>query len=289
MPKATNQMPPATIVPAQSPDERTYEQCLTAIAGRRRRLSELEAELRGVREALVRFEAICHARVGDLLAQLRDVAAAIAKYERRLDPALPLDESDPPFDDEEFAARAEAFAGNHDQQDAAGPRERRPGRRLLASEEAEAKRIYKDLARRCHPDLAVSDLDRRRREAMMQSVNEAYRARDIAELRSLYVQAEAVDPTFGDRPLKVRLAWARAELIRLNAMVEDVGDELATLRGMEVHRLWRRYVAGDPVLDHLEDQLEDKLAAQGRRLDLTIVAFRRLQAEQVGEAPAPVR
>ncbi len=36
---------------------------------------------------------------------------------------------------------------------------------------------------------------------MMQSVNEAYRARDVPELRSLYVQAEAIDPTFGDRPI----------------------------------------------------------------------------------------
>ncbi|MDQ3692741.1 MAG: J domain-containing protein [Chloroflexota bacterium] len=286
MSRATRITPPATtIVPAQSTEERNYERCLAAIAGRRQRLIELESELRGVREALIRFEAVCHARVGDLLDQLRDVAIAIAKYERRLDPAMPLDEPDLPLDEDGFDGRAEPFASNH--QHVPGERERRPGRRLLASEEAEAKRIYKDLARRCHPDLATSDADRRRREAMMQSINEAYRARDIAELRSLYVQAEAVDPTFGDRPLQVRLAWARAELIRLNAMVEAVNDELATLRGMEVHRLWRRYVAGDPVLDHLEDQLEDKLAAQGRRLDLTIVAFRRLQAEQRREAPAP--
>ena len=120
----------------------------------------------------------------------------------------------------------------------------------------------------------------------MQSVNEAYRARDLAELRSLYVQAEAVDPTFGDRPIAVRLAWARAELVRLNAMVEHVSEELASLRGMEVHRLWRRYTAGDPVLDQLEDQLEEKLAAQGRRLDLTIVAYRRMEAERLREATA---
>lgn len=271
--------PEATIVPAQSAEEQKYEQCLAAITGRKRRLTELETELRVLREALVRFEAICHARVGDLLGQLRDVAEAIAKYERRLDPSL-ADDPGPPFDADEFARPAEGFTAEQQHQ-MPGELARRPVRRLLASEEAEAKRIYKDLARRCHPDLATSDADRRQREAMMQAVNEAYRARELAELRSLYVQAEAVDPTFGDRPIAVRLAWARAELVRLNVMVEHMGDEIAALRGMEVHRLWRRYSVGEPVLDHLEDQLETKLAAQGRRLDRTIAAFRRLEAEQL--------
>ena len=265
------------MVPAQATDEQKYEACLAAIAGRKRRLAELEAELRSLREALVRFEAVCHARVGDLLEQLRDVAEAIARLERRLDPALP-DDLDPSFIEDEFARSADGFTADYQQHQAA-ERETRTRRRLVANDEADAKRMYKDLARRFHPDLAVSDEDRREREAMMQSVNEAYRARDLAELRSLYMRAEAADPSFGDRPIADRLAWARAELSRLNGMVDQVGEELAALRGMEVHRLWRRYSAGYPVLEQLEDQLEEKLAAQGRRLDLTIAACRRMEAE----------
>jgi hypothetical protein len=269
--------PETTVVPAQASDEQKYEACLSAIAGRKRRLAELEAELRTLREALVRFEAVCHARVGDLLEQLRDVAEAIARLERRLDPALP-DDLDPSFIDDEFERPADGSTDDYRQHQPA-EREKRSRRRLVASDEADAKRMYKDLARRFHPDLALSDEDRREREAMMQSVNEAYRARDLAELRSLYVRAEAADPSFGDRPIADRLAWARAELSRLNGMVDQVGEELAALRGMEVHRLWRSYSAGDPVLDQLEDQLEEKLAAQGRRLDLTIAACRRMEAE----------
>lgn len=269
-------VPETTMVPAQATDELKYEACLAAIAVRKKRLAELEAELRTVREALIHFEAVCHARVGDLLEQLRDVAEAIARLERRLDPALP-DDLDPSFLDDEFARSTEGFTADYQQQPA--EREKRSRRRLVATDEADAKRMYKDLARRFHPDLALSDEDRREREAMMQSVNEAYRARDLAELRSLYVRAEAADPSFGDRPIAERLAWARAELSRLNGMVDQVGEELAALRGMEVHRLWRRYSAGDPVLEQLEDQLEEKLAAQGRRLDLTIAACRRMEAE----------
>ncbi len=277
-------VPDVTVVPAPSTDEQKYAQTLAAITGRKQRLTELETELRQLREALVRFEAVCHARVGDLLEQLRDVAAAISRYERRLDPSLPEEEFEPPFIDEELTQQAAEFGANYQPPDG---RSRRPVRHLLASEEAEAKRIYKDLARRFHPDLAGSDDDRRQRETMRQAVNEAYRARDVPELRSLYVQAEAIDPTFGDRPIALRLAWARAELVRLNAMVDGVHEEMAVLRGMEVHRLWRRYTAGEPVLDHLEDQLEDKLAAQGRRLDLTIAAYRRFEAQAVTERAAP--
>lgn len=276
--------PDRNLVPAPSTEEQQYAQTLAAITTRKQRLGELQAELGQLRAALVRFEAVTHARVGDLLEQLRDVAAAISRYERRLDPALPEEEFELPFNDEELTQQAEEFGAHYQPPDG---RSRRPIRHLLASEEAEAKRIYKDLARRFHPDLAVSDDDRQQREAMMQSVNEAYRARDVPELRSLYVQAEAIDPTFGDRPIALRLAWARAELVRLNAMVDGVNEELAVLRGMEVHRLWRRYTAGEPVLDHLEDQLEEKLAAQGRRLDLTIAAYRRFEAQRVSEPAAP--
>lgn len=273
--------PESTIVLAQATDEQKYEVCLAAIAGRKRRLAELESELRELRAVLVGFEAVCHARVGDLLEQLRDVAEAIARFERRLDPALADADLDPSFIDDEFVQSADAFTADNGQHQAPNGAERpsRPVQRLLAGEEAEAKRMYKDLARRFHPDLALSDEDRREREAMMQLVNEAYRARDLAELRSLYVRAEAADPSFGDRPIADRLAWARAELSRLNGMVDQLGEEIAALRGMEVHRLWRRYSAGDPVLEQLEDQLEEKLAAQGRRLDLTIAACRRVEAE----------
>lgn len=278
MPRIKNVTTPArTIALAQATDEQKYEVCLAAIAGRKRRLAELETELRTLREALVRFEAVCHARVGDLLEQLRDVAEAIARFERQLDPTLGDEDFDPSFVDDQFAGSG----GSFDAESAEPPpdRDKRPRRRLLAADEADAKRMYKDLARRFHPDLALSDEDRREREAMMQLVNEAYRARDVAELRSLYVRTEAADPAFGDRPIADRLAWARAELNRLNGMVDHVGEELAALRGMEVHRLWRRYTAGEPVLDHLEDQLEEKLADQGRRLDLTIAACRRMEAE----------
>ena len=279
MPKVKSQSPaPTTIVSAQSPDERNYERTLAAITHQRQRLSELERELRLVRDALLRFEAVCHARVGDLLEQLRDVAIAIARYERRLDPSLADDEL-PDFPTEEFQRDAEELGGEPPDAETA-PRRRQPSHRLPAHDEAEAKRMYKQLARRFHPDYAAGEEDREQRESMMQAVNEAYRARDLPALRALYGQAEVLDPTFGNRSLAVRLAWARAELVRLNAIVDSRGDELANLRGMEIHRLWRRFNAGEPVLDQLEDQLEEKLATQGRRLDQMIASYRRLQAER---------
>ena len=114
----------------------------------------------------------------------------------------------------------------------------------------------------------------------MQRVNEAFRARDLAALRALAREAEAADPGFAARPAGERLAWARAELARLDEVLAELRGELGQLRAGEVHRLWRRHEAGEPVLDALEDDLQTRLAAEGRRLDRVIAAYRAARDER---------
>ena len=97
-------------------------------------------------------------------------------------------------------------------------------------------------------------------------------------LRALRRETEADDPGFATRPIRDRLAWAAAELARLDALLAELKAEFARLRGFEMHRLWRRHEAGEPVLDTLEDELEAKLVTKGRRLDRLIAAY--LQARE---------
>ena len=268
------------IVRSQTPEEREYERRLAQIASRKRRVAESQAELDGLKAALARFDATCHARVGDLLAELRRVGGAIADYERRLARLRGEPESDP----DEFAADEEEpgpFAWRDDEPEAGGartdqehmPRRRPP--RLDGEDKAEVKRLYRDLAKRCHPDFAQDDAERRRREDLMLRVNAAFRDRDLVALRALHREAEADDPAFATRPARERLAWAIAEVARLDERLAELKAEATLLRASDVHRLWRRYVAGEPVLDALEDDLEKRIAAEGRRLDRLIAVYRR--------------
>jgi hypothetical protein len=281
------------LVQAQAPEERDYERRLRLLVAHRRRLTELTAELALLKGALGRFEAVCSARVGSLLAELRRVDQATADYRGRIErlrnPAAP-DPEDADEDPEEGpgdgeGAEAESFArlgGNPWSGPNGDPARERRGEAVEGTgDEAEAKRLYRDLARRCHPDFARGDAEREQREAMMQRVNEAYRARDLEELRALRRETEADAPGFAERPVGERLAWLAAELERVDALLHGIKAEFARLRGYELHRLWRRYEAGEPVLDELEDDLEGRLRAKNRRLDALIASY--LQAR--GESP----
>ena len=271
--EATTEATPQAIVRAQPPEEREYEHRLTQIAERKRRIAELQADVEALKRALGRFEALCHTRIGDLLAELRRIERAVADYAGRLerlrsageDPSGDAGAEDP----EPFAWREDGAADARRE-----PPRRKPLWRLDQADEAEAKRLYRDLAKRCHPDYAQTDEERRRREALMQRVNEAYRARDVVALRALHREAEADDPAFATRPVRERLAWALAELARLDTLLGELKADLAVLRESEAHRLCRRHEAGEPVLEALEDNLETRLASEGRRLDRLIAAYR---------------
>ena len=265
------------IVRAESAEEQEYEQRLAEIAERRRRIAELQADVAELKRALAGFEVLCYARIGDLLAELRRIERGVLDYTGRLE-RLHSVESDPADADQEepgpFAWWDERTAGATGDRTEPPP-QRKPPRRLGREDEREVKRLYRDLAKRCHPDYAQTDEERRRREALMQQVNEAFRARDLRTLRALHREVEADDPTFPTRPVRERLAWALGELERLGALLGELKAELAELHGSEAHRLWRRHQAGEPVIETLEDDLEMRLASEGRRLDRLIAAYRR--------------
>lgn len=275
---------PRSLVRVQAPEEREYGRRLRQIAARRRRLEVLQTEVAVLREGLGRFQVTCDARVGDLVAELRRVRRAVAEYERRLErllfavgaAALPEDEEEPvPF------ARAGAEPAPGADAESPPPEERPRPPRLDESTEAELKRLYFDLAKRCHPDFARDDAERGRREGLMARINDAFRARDLPALAELGREADAADPDFGARPPRERLAWAEAEVARLDELLAGLKEEAAALRRGDLHRLWSRYQErGSRVLDVLEDDLEARLVAEGRRLDRLIAAYRRTRDER---------
>ncbi len=97
----------------------------------------------------------------------------------------------------------------------------RPPQRVRPSEEA--RKLYRDLARKAHPDLAQEDKERARREEFITRVNAAYARGSEAELRELAGEWAAGPelkrvPSAGEE-LYARLEWLsrRKELLTLVA------------------------------------------------------------------------
>lgn len=264
-----------------------YQRCLSEIAAKKRRIADAEAELGRLRRALERFELLCQARVGDLLTDLRQVGETIARYRSQLDQLRAAVEPPPPDRD------APPFSGGDGWDPEPNGTEPGPDPDLglddgggAGDDAAEAKRLYRELAKRCHPDFARDDAERGRREARMLQVNEAFRRRDLDALRTLRHEIEADDPDFARRPLSERLAWALTELQRLDAVLAELRSEWMRLRRGDLHKLWKRHEAGEPVFDDLRDDLEAQLAAEADRLDHIIAAYRALADDHPGAVAA---
>ncbi len=273
------------IVRALPPAEQLYQRHLATIADRRRELAEMERNLAAMRDAVTGFEALAQSHLGELFAELRRLEGATADYSHRLarlraaleamEPEdLDLDGLDLEEEEELLAQASFAAAGTRTTQ--RGPHAPAATRRWLATEAAEAKRLYIDLAKRLHPDLARDDDDRQRRERIMQRVNEAFRMRDLAGLRAIHLESIADDPGWSERPVTDRLAWAEEELRRLDVALEETRLAMARLRSGELFRLFTRFESGDPVFSDLETRIEARIVTESRRLNRMKASYGRL-------------
>lgn len=114
---------------------------------------------------------------------------------------------------------------------------------LDGSERQEAKRIYRDLARRFHPDLVQGEsLQEERREVMVQ-VNEAYQMGDIDGLRQLRHHPDIRDPAEESPGMQ----WERLvrEIALLNQRIEEAEAQLQEAEESEMAKLMARYGESD--------------------------------------------
>ncbi|MFI0998492.1 hypothetical protein ACIP10_07320 [Streptomyces galbus] len=130
----------------------------------------------------------------------------------------------------------------------------RPPERVRPSDEA--RRLYRDLARKAHPDLAREEDDRKRREEFLTRVNAAYARGDEALLRELAEEWAAGPVPPQDKPSRSEELYARLEwLARRKEMLTQVASEL---EGSPIGSMLR-LAPDDP--DGLLDEIAEKLLA----------------------------
>jgi hypothetical protein len=87
------------------------------------------------------------------------------------------------------------------------------------------KSLYRELAKRVHPDLATDDAERASRGALMVEINEAYRQSDLTALKALYARSRVSRREIPEDDME-RL---RAEITRLEGLISRIRAEIADL------------------------------------------------------------
>ncbi|HEY7035244.1 MAG TPA: hypothetical protein VH482_28150 [Thermomicrobiales bacterium] len=274
------------IVAVPSPEELAYAGLLVDIETRRHRLAALEAERATLETALSRFAVAVKTRIGGLKEEIRQTRLQLEEIRRRMirlrdDPDADPVEVERAVAEELYAraeeARAEEEATRFEEMGDDPPA--RPPRREAAIE-AEILRVYRELAKRYHPDLAQNPEERRQRAETMLKINVAFRERDLGALQKLLLEAERARPAAPLRLHRQKLAWAHREIARLDRAILELEAKLGLMRRSDTYVLWRSPDQSDVILDDLEAKTRDRLARERTRLDEAATGYQRLLARR---------
>ncbi|WP_078632104.1 hypothetical protein [Streptomyces resistomycificus] len=243
---------------------RPEERLERAVRAAEQALIEYEIAVETFRIEVENFSRLHHQKLGPMYTRLDELDAQIAEARaartgdpedrRKADEArarvMPMPGVEELFhgwmDGEGLSPEAEAMLTD---------RQVRPPQRVRPSEEA--RKLYRELARKAHPDLAQEDAERERREEFITRVNAAYARGDEALLAELAEEWAAGPklPEQGPTPseeLYARLEW----LAQRKEMLALVARELEESAIGSMLRM----APDDP--DHLLDEVAEQLLAQ---------------------------
>jgi len=244
--------------------ERRYLE--TEVARVETELVDVEVAVETLRVELAHFAYAHHRRLGSLYLRLDELDAEVAEVvaARTGDPedVRRAQEARARVEAEFFRQAAEQRAEQAADQDSAG---RGSGsERVRIRPTKDAQRLYRELARRAHPDLAQDPAEKGRRESFIRRVNDAYANGDLELLTKLTEEwAVGADsaPAIGAPD---RLEWLRTRLAWLEARLAELRAEQAELEASPIGQLLN-LDPGDP--DGLLDRLGEQLVEQVTRYE----------------------
>jgi chromosome segregation ATPase len=241
-----------------------------ALEGAQANLIEAEAQLADELAAVNAFEFEFEARVGHLWDRLDALETEIERYQDRIQ----MMRKGYLSVERQYRRAWQAPPGS-------APRP--PAQPLSPANETQLKRLYRQLARRYHPDLAADDAERAFRTERMAAINDAYAARSLTELEALAAESGAAIPAGRVQSGQTEAHMIQAlqdQLARCQHRLRQIEDELRGMHrrpsvqlSLEV-KVARRQ--GRDLLGEMATELEAKIARKTAERDMLKVQFDQL-------------
>ena len=144
---------------------------------------------------------------------------------------------------------------------------------------AELKSLYRDVAKRVHPDLATDDADRRNRERFMAEANRAYERGDADEMRKILEEYETSPETVKGTGVAADLVRVIRQIKQIRSRLAQIELEITILLDSDIAKLKAKAEAASAKgLDLLAEMAEDVKS----RVD---VARQRFEVRSAGTRP----
>jgi hypothetical protein len=223
-----------------------------------------ERALEAYRVELHDFETRYRRALGDRYARLDELADRL-EAARRGDAVDDPVERDPEDPAERYPGQGLPGGQNWDW----GEREPEPEPRPVIGEDA--KRLFRQLARIIHPDLAADPAERERRTNLMVAANLAYEQGDVAALEKLLADWERSPEAVTGGGALAELERTVRRIAQVQARIDAIDEELAELEASAMGWLRRRTEKaareGWDLLAHMVKELDRQILEAQVELD----------------------
>lgn len=160
-----------------------------------------------------------------------------------------------PHNDRAQQAVQEAWAAARETEAASGGRHPAEPRAFQAS--PQMKRLYREVARRIHPDLSVDSADWAKRQRLMAEANLAYERGDAAGLEKILVAYESSPETVNGKGAAAELVRAIRRISQIRSRMAEIEAEVQEMLRSE---LWLLKSRVDEAAESGRDLLKDMIA-----------------------------
>lgn len=235
----------------KSPEELELETKQAELEQLKGQLADKELELATLEASLASFSQRYSRIVGIKFAELDRIEAEIAEKLAARNPS----------DSEKVCHAQEARAR-------ATETEASLGEALSVSDQApksdELKKLYREAAKKMHPDLTDDPVDRERRQNFMARANDAYRLGDENALRHLLEEWQYSPETVKGQGLQAELVRAIRRIAQGRKRLLEIDSRLADLSSSDLFRLRQRVLASEEAGGDLLREMSESVETQIR-------------------------
>jgi hypothetical protein len=249
-----------------SPEEQELERKRAKLALLEAELAERELSIATLKAEMLSFERGYLRVIGSRLAELDQLEALIAEA------LAEIDLNNVEIKERAKAARASA---KKSAKEIEGAKETEEPAEFAPSENL--KRLYREAAKKIHPDLAPDEASRERRTRLMAKLNEAYQRGDESMIRSILDEWEYSPEAVPGGDIASELVRIIRKMALASKRISTIKIEEASLRRSDMFQLWERSkraeAEGRDILVEMTERLDGQIRDTRARLDrLTRVA-----------------
>ena len=246
------------ITRTQTPEERELDRKLYELSELETELAQRELDLATLQAELHTFEAKYIRIVGIRYTELDEIEAQIAEAEARLKP------KDNKIQEEAAQARDQAQASAQAAGIAQEPREEK------FSPSESLKKLYREVAKCIHPDLATDEKERSRRQQLMTDANRAYEEGDEAKLRAILAEWESSPESVEGEGTAAELVRVIRKIAQVEKRLRVIETEITQLEESDLYQLKTKVEAaeneGRDLLDEMASRVKEEIASASERL-----------------------